>query len=98
MDEKWYLEKIRELEDSVGTLTKINRKLYDMIVSLGSEMIDLKRFYLAFRISQCKDCKSIGVLNWESPITFRALSFHRVELCEKHQKELDEFNRKHASD
>lgn len=96
MDEKWYLEKIRGLEDSIGKLIEMNGKLWDRIISLEGEMIDLKRFYLVFKISQCKECNT-KVIDWESPIIFIALS-NQNPLCEQHQKELDEFNRKYSSD
>ena len=96
MDEKWYLEKIKELEDSVGKLIKINGTLWDRILGLGGELIDLKRFYLAFKISQCGEC-NVQVINWESPIIFTTLNSNRDSICNKHQKELDEFNRKYAS-
>lgn len=97
MDEKWYLEKIKGLEDSVGKLIEINEKLWDRIINLGGEMIDLKRFYLAFKISQCKECNT-KVIDWESPIIFTALDSSKASICKKHQKEMDEFNRRHASD
>ena len=74
-----------------------NNEMTRRIIELQGEMIDLKRFYLAFRISQCEECKkNTKVHNWESPIIFVAINSQG--LCEQHKKEIDEFNRKHASD
>ena len=60
------------------------------------EVINLKRFYLAFRISKCPKCK-VEVLTWEAPIVFKSTAPNGW-FCEKHQKQVDEFNRNHASD
>ena len=72
---------------------EMERRIYE----LESELIELKRFYLAFRISKCDDC-NVRVMDWESPIFFVALDARKNPICERHQKELDEFNRTHASD
>lgn len=61
------------------------------------EMIDAMRFYMVWKILHCPDCKDIEVINWEPPITMRATS-SESRICKKHEKEMDEFNHKYASD
>lgn len=102
LDEKWYLEKIKELEESVGKLTEVVNKLCDWtekrLTELRSSMIDFERFYLVKRILSCKNCRGIIVFDWEPPIIMKELNNDTAKLCEKHKKELEEFNHNYASD
>ena len=69
-------------------IEELKRRIFD----LESQVIDVERFYLAFKISQCQKC-NVTILDWGLPIIMSGRN-----ICEKHQKELDEFNRKYASD
>lgn len=102
MNEKWYLETIKELKESVAKLTKIIDEFSDWttkrVTKLQSGMIDFKRFYLAKRILNCRDCRGIVIFDWDPPIIMRELNNDTAKLCEKHKKEIDEFNHNYASD
>jgi len=76
-------------------IEELKRRVFD----LERQMIDVERFYLAFRISQCPKCKAcVKVSSWEPPIVMGSIVPIDEGLCEKHEKERDEFNRKYASD
>lgn len=96
--EEWHLKKLEEMGKFVSGLIGTSGTLCERIINIESKMIDFERFYLAKRIISCRDCRGIVVFDWEPPIIMKELHNDTAKLCEKHQKELDEFNRKYASD
>jgi hypothetical protein len=68
-----------------------------VIKMLTSEMIDAMRFYMVWKILHCPNCKDIEVVDWEPPIYMKCTS-PNGGLCKKHEKEIEEFNHKYASD
>lgn len=61
------------------------------IIELFDLVIENTRLRIALEIERCKDCTA-KILDLEPPIIF-----HDGDICKKHEAQLEEFNRRFAS-